>query len=64
MFILFGFDYYYPSGGWDDMLGTFTSLEEAQDAVAVDRTRFGGQGRDQYQIVQVDGNGYVDEWSL
>lgn len=31
MFILFGGSYYYPAGGWKDVLGTFDSADEAKN---------------------------------
>jgi len=55
-YLLFGFDQYYPRGGWSDLLGSFDTLEEAKGAV-------GKQGRwDYYQIVDIQ-TGYV-VWSL
>lgn len=30
-FILFRCDYYYPSGGWNDFVGSFDTLEEANN---------------------------------
>jgi hypothetical protein len=32
-FLAFGGDQYYPSGGWDDFKGAFSSEEEAYDRV-------------------------------
>jgi len=32
MFALFAGHNYYPSGGWDDHIATFATLEEAQHA--------------------------------
>ncbi|MBL4886749.1 MAG: hypothetical protein JKY95_19760 [Planctomycetaceae bacterium] len=29
-FIVFGFDYYYPKGGLDDICGDFDTIEEAK----------------------------------
>jgi hypothetical protein len=31
---LFGYDCYYPGGGWNDLIGTYDSLEEAMSYVA------------------------------
>jgi hypothetical protein len=30
-YLLFSFDGYYPSGGWDDFVKDFDSLDEAKD---------------------------------
>jgi hypothetical protein len=30
-FLVFGYDNWYPSGGWDDFRGEFDTLEEAKD---------------------------------
>lgn len=32
MFLLFAYDTYYPSGGWNDFRGAFHTLEEAKAA--------------------------------
>lgn len=29
VFLVFGGDHYYPSGGWEDLLGRFDTMEEA-----------------------------------
>ena len=34
MFLVFGYDTYYPWGGWNDFQGATETLEEAQDLVA------------------------------
>lgn len=33
-FLAFGGHHYYPSGGWDDFKGAFSSEEEAYDRVS------------------------------
>ncbi len=45
MFLLFGFDDYYPSGGWNDFVGSFNTLKEAQNGTKVEYPH------DQYQVV-------------
>jgi hypothetical protein len=32
MFALFKYDTYYPTGGWNDFRGVFTTLEDAKTA--------------------------------
>lgn len=32
VYLLFGFDTYYPVGGFNDLVGVFATLEEAQEA--------------------------------
>lgn len=43
MFLLFMFDDYYPSGGWNDFTSQHETLAEAQDAYAV-RKSWGSRG--------------------
>ena len=33
-YLLFAGDNYYPSGGWEDFIGSFSTQEEAQDVGA------------------------------
>ncbi len=33
-YIVFAGDTYYPGGGWDDLVGTYATLEEAKAAAA------------------------------
>lgn len=44
-YLLFGFDQYYPSGGWNDFLDSFDSVEEA----TMDCHKYGDH--EYYQIV-------------
>jgi hypothetical protein len=37
-FVVFAYDNYYPSGGWDDLSGVFDNREEAHKA-AIDHVR-------------------------
>lgn len=39
-FLVFGYDQYYPLGGWDDLLGIAKSLEDAISLVAKQRYRY------------------------
>jgi hypothetical protein len=52
-FILFGFCDYYPSGGIEDYLGDFDTLEEAEKII--DFTRF-----DNFQIFNQESKEYTD----
>jgi hypothetical protein len=36
-FLLFGFDRYYPGGGWNDFLGSFDTAEEAREFAAAQK---------------------------
>lgn len=33
-FLLFGYDAYYPSGGWNDFEGSFDTIDEAKENAA------------------------------
>ncbi len=54
-YALFAGDQYYPSGGWDDFIGTYDSVEDALEAEAK-RTR-----HDWYQIVDLTTGEQVNE---
>jgi len=32
-YLLFGYDQYYPSGGWTDYKGSFDSIEECKEMI-------------------------------
>lgn len=36
-YLVFLFDGYYPNGGWDDMRGSFDTIEEASDFARASR---------------------------
>ncbi len=38
-FVVFKFDQYYPSGGWNDFTGSFDTVEEARASI-VERSHF------------------------
>lgn len=37
-YVVFAYSNYYPAGGWTDHIGSFDTLEEAQQAAEVART--------------------------
>ena len=51
-FLLFGYDHYYPCGGWEDFIGDFDTLGEAKDGINVFRRL--GYIRDDYEVVDSD----------
>lgn len=50
-FLLFGGDYYYPNGGWEDLYGSFDSLEEAQQYAK--QTKEAGYGKDKGRQIPI-----------
>lgn len=57
-YIIFGYDQYYPMGGWSDKIGEFDNLEEAKYFQEKSYNRSEGfQYYDQIDIVDLfDGN--------
>jgi hypothetical protein len=51
-FIVFGWDQYYPSGGLEDCMGDFDTLEEIEKCITKDDFgyMFNGFNRDHYSI--------------
>lgn len=37
-YVVFAYSNYYPSGGWNDHIGSFDTLKEAQEAAETERT--------------------------
>jgi len=57
MFALFAGENYYPAGGWQDLVGVFPTLEEAQAALqGLDE-----YSREWYQIVDLAKGEMVEE---
>ena len=52
-FALFAGDEYYPSGGMDDLVGRFDSVEEAVDFACTHEDPATGYGYDWYQVVDL-----------
>lgn len=40
MFILFAGDYYYPEGGWNDIVGVFDNIEDAKNCALAGNREF------------------------
>lgn len=36
-YVVFGYDDYYPGGGWGDLQGSFDTLEEAKKLLELDK---------------------------
>ncbi len=53
-YILFGYDGYYPRGGWNDFIASFDTVAEAFDAIR----------RDYFQIVDLTTGKIVREGKL
>lgn len=47
-FLLFSYDYYYPSGGWDDFREDFDSHDGAMEYIKDNDNKF---GYDVYEVV-------------
>jgi len=47
-FLLFSYDYYYPSGGWDDFREDFDSHDDAMEYIKDNDNKF---GYDVYEVV-------------
>jgi len=63
MFALFAGHNYYPSGGWDDHIATFATLEEARAAVADARSHiYANQTYDWFQIVDLVKGEVVEQY--
>jgi hypothetical protein len=60
MFALFAGRNYYPSGGWDDLINTYPTLEEAQDA----RNALDNYYYDWWQIVDMSEGMMVEQGSI
>lgn len=56
MFLVFAGNYYYPSGGWDDLRDTYNTLEEAKQSVidAVEASDKYLHGLEWIQIVSLE----------
>lgn len=39
-YAVFGYDTYYPSGGWNDWIGSFATLDEARECAEADTSEF------------------------
>jgi len=54
-YILFAYAAYYPGGGMDDLVGSFDSIEEAQDYKKKHHGRMYGEivDRDTWEIVEL-----------
>ena len=48
-FLVFAFDQYYPTGGWDDLVDSCHTVEEARVVGEGTRKRY-----DEYQIVDTE----------
>ena len=66
MYLVFAGDHYYPSGGWDDLVGIYNALDEAQAAA-----NYGWHDRHMegevdhygwYQIVDLDNKEVVERY--
>jgi hypothetical protein len=51
-YIVFGFDRYYPNGGFNDCLGSYDSMEEIDEKIEkqFEYYTFNGFSRDEFQI--------------
>lgn len=59
-FLLFGVTEYDPSGGWDDLLATRNTYEEAVAAMKEDVCESGFQNHEYYHIIDLDTGRRVD----
>ena len=48
-FMLFGYDAYYPSGGWGDFMGDFDNVEDARAHIDKQKCR-----RDDYDLINTE----------
>ena len=65
MFALFAGDTYYPSGGWKDLVGVFSTVEAAKATVAKNHDQLVdmcGSGYDWYHIVDLTTSEIVVEY--
>ena len=54
-YLLFGFDDYYPMGGWDDFKGAYQSIDDA-------RSEGDGMLHDHLEIVDIETLRVVARW--
>lgn len=60
-YLLFGYDAYYPSGGWNDFISSWKSLEAAQNALREEIANNKYPKSDYYDIVDLEKNEIVYE---
>jgi len=59
-YLLFAFDEYYPNGGWNDLKGSFSTIEEAKEYII--KLWKKGDRHQTYQVVDLN-TGRVYEYS-
>jgi hypothetical protein len=52
-YLLFAYDIYYPSGGQDDVIGDYDSLDEAKEAIKKN------SHRDHYEILDLQDRRWI-----
>jgi hypothetical protein len=52
-YVLFGWNNYYPNGGWDDLIGVYDSVDEAKAAFEKAATEKSWKYEDAGQIVLI-----------
>ncbi len=62
-FLVFGYDDYYPCGGWDDFDGCFDTLEDALEHVQSDGVDEWRRRADNREIVDMQSLSIVSRWS-
>lgn len=51
-YLLFGYDSYYPTGGWNDYIDSYTSPESARLAIRLSKIGYTNR-YENYQIVDI-----------